>query len=110
MNDQNGKEPERYERKYLKLLSAEETAQVLCCTVKTIHRKVREGELGCIQVSEKKRMFTEDQIQDFIDSRTIEPIIDRNSSVRVSSEPRKGGEKSFRFSRTSLREEMRSWQ
>jgi Helix-turn-helix domain len=110
MNDQNRKEPERCDREFQKLLDAEEAAQALSCTVKTIHRKVRAGELGCVQISEKKRMFTADQIQDFIDSKTIEPIIDRNSSVRVSSEPRKGGEKSFGCSRTSLREEMRSWQ
>ena len=110
MNDQDRKEPERCDYDVQKLLSTEEAARTLCCTVKTIHKKVREGELGCVQLSEKKRMFKPEQLQSFIDSKTVEPAIDRKNSVRVSSEPRKGGERSFGFSRTSLREEMRSWQ
>jgi len=110
MTNQNRRERDGCDQEFQKLLSAEETAQALSCTVKTIHRKVRAGELGCVQISEKKRMFTVDQIENFIESKTVEPIIDRKNSVRVSSEPRKGGEKSFGFSRTSLREEMRSWQ
>jgi excisionase family DNA binding protein len=110
MTNQNRKEPERRDQELQKLLGAEEAAQALSCTVKTIHRKVRAGELGCVQISEKKRMFTAEQIENYIESKTVEPLIDRNNSVRVSSEPRKGGEKSLGFVRTDLKQEMQSWQ
>jgi excisionase family DNA binding protein len=110
MNDQDRKEPERCDYDVQKLLSTEEAARTLCCTVKTIHKKVREGELGCVQLSEKKRMFKPEQLQSFIDSKTVEPVIDRKNSVRVSSEPKKGGERSFGESRADLQKEIRSWQ
>jgi hypothetical protein len=110
MTNQNRKEPERCEQEFQKLLSPEEAAKSLCCNVKSIHRKVRVGELGCVQISRKKRMFTMEQIQHFIESKTVEPVIDKRRSGPVSSRPRKGGEKSFGESRADLREEMRAWQ
>jgi len=71
---------------------------------------VRAGELGCVQISEKKRMFTVGQIENFVNSKTVKPIIDRKNSVRVSSWPEKGGKKSLGFVRTALKQEMQSWQ
>jgi len=110
MTNQYGKEPERCDQKFQKLLSADQAAQALSCTVKTIHRKVRAGELGCVQISEKKRVFTAEQIENYIEFKTVEPLIDRKNPVRVSSEPRKGGEESFGESRADLLKEIRSWQ
>ncbi|MGO9568686.1 MAG: helix-turn-helix domain-containing protein [Desulfomonilaceae bacterium] len=91
------------------LMDAKDVAKILKRSVKTVHKRVREGKLGCVQATPKDRRFTRDQLQAFIDSQTVEPRIDRSKEKPVKSQPPKGGEKSFGFSRTSLREEMRSW-
>jgi excisionase family DNA binding protein len=91
------------------LMNARDVALALKIAKKTVHKLVREGKLGCVQVTAKDRRFTREQVQAYIDSQSVEVRIDRKASKALSS-PRKGGEKSFGCSRTSLREEMRSWQ
>lgn len=90
------------------LMNAEDVAKILGIAKKTVHKLVREGKLGCVQVTEKDRRFTREQVQAYIDSQSVEVRIDRKVSKALSSPP-KGGEKSVGFSRTDLREEMRSW-
>ena len=93
------------------LLTKEQAAELLGIRVRTVHQLVRDGKLGCVQLSPKDRKFTEAQIQEFIDSRTI-PIpkpVDRKSHGRLPS-PRKGGNnRNVGDSAKALREEMRSW-
>jgi hypothetical protein len=91
------------------LLEAKDVAKILGIALKTVHKRVRQGKLACVQESPKIRRFTREQIQAYIDSQTLEARIDRTKEKTVKSQPPKGGEKSFGFSRTSLREEMRSW-
>ena len=40
-------------REVAPLLDAEEVAATLKCSVKTVHKRVREGTLGCVQVTPK---------------------------------------------------------
>lgn len=89
-----------------------DVAQVLGISVKTIHKLVRDGRLGCVQVTIKDRRFTQEQVQGYIESCTKNTLakIDRESSVRVRSQPPKGGEKSFGVSKADLRKEMSQWQ
>jgi excisionase family DNA binding protein len=95
-----------------KLLYPRDVAQLLGISVKTIHKLVRDGKLGCVQVTTKDRRFTQEQVQHYIESCTKNTLakIDREPTVRVRSLPPKGGEKSFGVSKADLRKEMSQWQ
>ena len=89
-------------------MSAKDVAEILGISVKTVNKLVREAKLGCVQVTGKERRFTGEQVEGFIDSRTIETPVDRKSPKPVDF-PRKGGKKSLGFARTALKQEMQSW-
>jgi excisionase family DNA binding protein len=100
------------------LLYAKDVAYVLGISVKTVHKLVRDGKLGCVQVTSKERRFTEEQVRAYIDaqSKTIhEGRVDRKPALRVSSEPKKGGERKedrkekAKDSWASLKKEMSRW-
>ena len=93
------------------LMDAQDVALILKIAPKTVHKLVRRGKLGCVQVTEKDRRFTREQVQSYIESCTTNPPakIDREPCVRVRSQPPKGGAKSIGVSGTDLRKEMRSW-
>jgi excisionase family DNA binding protein len=111
INKETGKENEQERIFIQKLLSARHVAGILGISAKTVNKLVREGKLGCVQVTAKERRFTEDQIRDYIESRSSKVQIDRTKPDRVKSQPPKGGEKSSRvFNRADLLKEIRSWQ
>jgi excisionase family DNA binding protein len=94
-----------------RLLSARDVAEILGISVKTVNKLVREGKLGCVQVTTRERRFSEEQIRDYIESRSSKLQFDRTIPDRVKSAPPKGGEKSSRvFNRADLLKEIRSWQ
>ena len=106
----SGKEIETGRQDLPKLLYPRDVAQLLGISVKTVHKLVRDGKLGCVQVTTKDRRFTQEQVQHYIESCTTNAPakIDRESSVRVRSQPPKGGEKSSRvFDRANLLKEIR---
>jgi|SRR5271157_1063530 len=109
--NETGKETDQERIFIQKLLSAKDVAEILGISVKTVNKLVREGKLGCVQVTVKERRFTEEQIRDYIESRSSKVQIDRTKPDRVKSQPPKGGEKSSRvFNRADLLKEIRSWQ
>jgi excisionase family DNA binding protein len=110
INNETGKENEQERISIKKLLSAKDVAEILGISAKTVNKLVREGKLGCVQVTAKERKFTEDQIREYIESRTTKIQIDRTKPDRVKSAAPKGGEKSYGDSRTSLLKEMSLWQ
>ena len=59
------------------LLDAEDVARILKRSVKTVHKRVREGKLGCVQGSPKDRRFTREQVQAYIEAQSTEVRIDR---------------------------------
>ena len=91
------------------LMNVVDVAEILGIAPKTVNKLVRARKLGCVQISSRARRFTKEQVQAYIDSTKAEVPIDRKSPKPVKSCPPKGGDKSFGCSRTSLREEMRSW-
>ena len=92
------------------LLSPSEVAGLLRVSAKTIHKLVREGRLACVQITDRERRFTDEQVQEYIRSQTIPVRVDKKAPRPVSSLPRKGGVKSSGDSiKAQLREEMRSW-
>ena len=92
------------------LLDAEDVARILKSSVKTVHKRVREGKLQCVQGSAKDRKFTIGQVQAYIKAQSTEVRIDRSKVKPVNSQPPKGGVKSSRvFDRANLRKEMSSW-
>jgi excisionase family DNA binding protein len=91
------------------LLDPVEVARMLKISVKTVHKLVREKKLACVQVTSRERRFTDEQVQEYIQSRSTSVRVDKKEPRPVSSRPRKGGEKSFSFSCVDLREEMKQW-
>jgi excisionase family DNA binding protein len=101
-----------------RLLNVAVVASVLGVSPKTVHKLVREGKLACVQITSRERRFTEDQVQEYIRSRTMPTRVDKSHHRRLSSPPRKGGEKREQGTNTEvskacllkdLREEMRQW-
>jgi excisionase family DNA binding protein len=91
------------------LLKPNEVAALLSISVKAVHALCRERKLNYIQINGKERRFTEEMVQDFIASRTVEQKrFDKKPAKSLPFSPKKGG-KSSGVSRAQLREEMRSW-
>ena len=109
MNNEIGKENDQERISIQKLLSAKDVAEILGISVKTVNKLVREAKLGCVQVTAKKRRFTEEQIRQYIETRSSKLQIDRTIPDRVKSAAPKGGEKSFGVSKADLRKEMSLW-
>jgi hypothetical protein len=92
------------------LLGPLDVAAKLNIPVKAVHMFVREGKLACVQVSARVRRFTEEQVQEFIQSQSIPRRVDKKPRRPLSSPLMKGGDKkSVGLSRTDLRKEIRSW-
>lgn len=112
-NNESRKENDREGIGIARLLSPKEVADILGISVKTVHKLVRDGKLGCVQVTSKERRFTEEQVRGYIEwqSREIQKVrVDTPRPRPVSSELKKGGEKSIGVSKADLRQEMRLWQ
>jgi excisionase family DNA binding protein len=105
-----GKENIQGESQIRKLMTAKDVAKILGIAPKTVNKLVREAKLGCVQVTAKERRFTEEQIQEYIESRSSNVQIDTRTPVRVKSAAPKGGEKSIGVSKADLRKEMSLWQ
>ncbi|MEW6406973.1 MAG: helix-turn-helix domain-containing protein [Chloroflexota bacterium] len=54
------------------LMDAQDVALILKIAPKTVHKLVRRGKLGCVQVTAKYRRFTREQVQAYIESRTVQ--------------------------------------
>ena len=82
----SGKEIETGRQDLPQLLYPRDVAQILGISVKTVHKLVRDGKLGCVQVTAKDRRFTHEQAQRYIESCTKKAPakIDRESSVHVN--------------------------
>ena len=113
----SGKEIETGRQDLPKLLYPRDVAQLLGISIKTIHKLVRDGKLGCVQVTARDRRFTHEQAQRYIESCTkdtppkIDVRVDTPRVRQVSSAPKIGGEKSSRvFDRANLLKEIRSCQ
>lgn len=95
------------------LYTVNEVAARLHLTPRYVHGLVRSGKLRCVQVTERKRAFTEEQIQQFIESRTIPSpnvSVDKGRKTALPSAAKKGGLNSIGDStRAQLREEVLSW-
>lgn len=109
-NEEAGKRNDEERVPISKLLSVRAVAEILGISAKTVNRLVRDGKLGFVQVTGKERRFTEEQIRAYIEAQSHMPTsvrVDTSRFRRVSSPPKKGGGDSVRFSRRTLKEEMR---
>ena len=91
------------------LMTVDDVAASLQVKAKTVHQLVRDGKLGCVQVTPRQRRFTEDQVQAFLARRTMEPprTVDAPSRTLLPSPQREL--KPQRGDRAQIREEMRQW-
>jgi excisionase family DNA binding protein len=98
-----------------RLLSPKDVAEILGISVKTVHKLVREGKLGCVQVTSKERRFTEEQVKAYVETTSKVARVDKKPAPRVSSVRKKGGDRKdssvekTKDSWASLREEMSRW-
>jgi len=111
-NEEAGKRNNEDRVPISKLLSAREVAEILGISAKTVNKLVREGKLGCVQVTTKERRFTAGQVRAYVGAQSKEPEqirIDTPRPQQVSCHFKKGGERSFGVSKADLRKEMRLW-
>ena len=73
------------------LMNAQDVAEILGIAKKTVHKLVRDGRLGCVEITETDRRFTIDQVQNFIEAQTVAVRIDKPRGRAVESPPQKGG-------------------
>ena len=112
MNNETRKENDYATIGISQLLTPTDVAGILGVSVKTVHKLVRDGKLGCVQVTGKERRFTEEQVKAYVQTQSRRPEevrIDTPRTRRVSSKPKKGGERSFGVSKADLRKEMSQW-
>jgi excisionase family DNA binding protein len=91
-----GKESNSSQGKCEKLMRAADVAKILSISAKTVNKLVRDGKLGCVQVTAKERRFSEDHLSEYIASRTLCARVDTIRVGQVSSVIKKGGEKHCR--------------
>jgi excisionase family DNA binding protein len=115
VKNETGKENDQERIFIQRLLSARDVAEILGISAKTVNKLVREAKLGCVQVTAKERRFTEDQVGEYIESRSTKVQIDSRTSDRVKSAAPKGGDRQSydgekaKDSWASLRKEMSLW-
>ena len=92
-----------------------EVAAILMITKKMVQELVRKGQLACVQMTPRIRRFTPEQVQQYIDSHSTPPPVDKQRSRPVSSPARKGGDtegcpkEKTKDSWASLQKEMSQW-
>jgi hypothetical protein len=92
-----------------------DVAAILMITKKMVQELVRKGQLACVQMTPRIRRFTPEQVQQYIDSHSTPPPVDKRDARPVSSPARKGGDnKESRQEKTkdswaSLKKEMSQW-
>ena len=72
------------------LLDAKDVARILKISVKTVHKRVREDKLQCVQGSPKDRKFTREQVRLFISTQSVKAFA-RIKSVSTAQDERVGG-------------------
>jgi excisionase family DNA binding protein len=107
-NNESRKENEQERTGIERLLSRKDVAEILGISVKTVHKLVRDGKLGCVQVTAKERRFTEEQVQEYVEEQTVSRPVDKKGPKALEL-PRKGGDWTIGVSGTDLMKEMRSW-
>jgi excisionase family DNA binding protein len=60
----------------MELKTPEQVAEYLGVALTSVHKFVRQGRLGCIQIDGKNRRFTDEQIQEFLNRNTIPASVD----------------------------------
>ena len=98
----------------MELFTSQEAAQRLKISVRHLHSLCRNQEIEFISLGKKDRRFTTEQLERFLNSRTVfrpEPsrVIDKNASRRLPSRPRKGvTEKTEGLGSSNLVKEIKS--
>jgi excisionase family DNA binding protein len=98
------------------LLTADETAELLKVTKRTILRWAREGKIESIKISRKRLLFSQESIEDFLKSKTnevksIQRKSDRQGRWMSAPIPKKGGgRRTSGESWRDLRQEVSSWE
>ena len=73
------------------LLSPEAVSELLGIRLCTVHDLVRRGQLACIQVTAKKRLFRHEHVEHFLRTHEREPRakpVDANRAARVTLPPK----------------------
>lgn len=103
----------------MKLYSVSEVSELLQISERDVHALVREGKLGCIEITNRRRRFSEEHIRDFLAAATRKPRtakkVDSVSQGLLHCPPikqfKRGGDPVLTVgsAKAALREEMRQW-
>jgi len=98
-----------------RLLTPKEVATYLRISESEVHRLVRSGRLNCVQVTPRKRVFTTEQLDQFIQDQSRQSsrpktLIDTPGFPPVGYQREGGDSERTDVSRASLRKEMMSWE
>ena len=98
------------------LMNADEAAQLLNVTRRTLLRLTREKKIECVRISKKTILFSLEAIDEFVRQRThgVESPTKNKGQAGVQSprpkSKKKGGEKTSGEMWNDLRKEVRTWQ
>ncbi len=59
------------DEKPILLMTAEDVARILGIGRSTVHQLVKEGRLGCVQITTRNRRFTKEVVEEFIRLETV---------------------------------------
>jgi excisionase family DNA binding protein len=98
----------------MELLTTAEAAQKLRCSEKTVKKLAREGRIGSVWVTSRLRMFSEEQIREYVAGRIQEPKRIDKKAPTLAPCPRKGensasSESEKKTARAAIRKELASW-
>ncbi len=103
----------------MKLYSVGEVSELLKISERAVHSLVRQGKLGCIEITNRRRRFTEEHIREFLAASTRTPRtpkkVDSVSPTlldyKAMEQIKRGGDPGLTggSAKAALREEMRQW-
>ncbi len=94
------------------LLNPREVAEILGISPRTIHQLCREGKLGYCQVDAKHRRFTQEHVEEYIGSVSVDvssPTKKSASVPAVTPKPQPRNEIPTADERAARRKEIKAW-
>jgi excisionase family DNA binding protein len=93
----------------MELLTPQQVADILGISDRTIHKLCREGKLGYSQVDAKHRRFTQEHVEAYIRSVSVQVKSSHKASPLVSQSVKTSHQSPKPIDRKSLRREMDKW-
>ena len=93
----------------MELLTPQQVAEILGISDRTVHKLCRDGKLGYAQIDSKHRRFTEEHVEAYIRSVSVQTKSSNKASPLVSQPVKTSHQSPKPADRKSLRREMDKW-